>query len=80
MEVAELFFIVVLNDPKKIVAYLGGDLFVLIVGSYQLFEFAIESAGTAGFLGSAEEEIDQDGEEDGFQHGSSVSASADSPV
>jgi hypothetical protein len=66
LEVAELFFIVVLNDPKKIVAYLSCDLFVLVIRSNQLFEFAIESARTAGFLGSAEEEIDQDGEEDGF--------------
>jgi hypothetical protein len=66
LEVTELFFIVVLNDPEKIVAYLSGYLFVLIVGSYQLFEFTIESARAARFLVPAEEEIDQDGEEDGF--------------
>jgi hypothetical protein len=45
-----------------------------------LLEFTIEGARFAGFLIAAEEEIDQDGQDQCFEHGFRVGATPDNSV
>ena len=45
-----------------------------------MLELAIEGARFAGFLVATEEEIDQDGQDQCFEHGFRVSVTSDSPV